>query len=360
MTAISKLHVRAVRNIADVSIGPATGFNLLFGSNGSGKTSILEAIHALASGKSFRSGKLDLLVQHGSDKTLVFAELASGHKFGFSKLFKEPPQLKLDGDRVKNWESVALLLPLLILDSNTFQLADGGPQVRRAFLDWGVFHVEPGFLSNWRDVKRCIVQRNLLLRGRTFDSEQMSAWDLHFALCSDFVDTSRKKYISRFAPLFTNIYSSLAPALAEKLSFSYVRGWDESKHLEEVLLENQKLDFKYGATQAGPHRAEILLKFGKDKAIDVLSRGQLKVLVIAMKIAQGQLLNTLSSRRCSFLVDDLAAELDPINRSAVLQLLHAMQGQVFLTAVERADIETCLPDTASPTTFHVERGIIKT
>ncbi|MFT6293966.1 MAG: DNA replication and repair protein RecF [Glaciecola sp.] len=360
MTAISRLHVRAVRNIVDASIDPKAGFNLLYGSNGSGKTSILEAIHSLASGKSFRSGKLDLLVQHGSDKTLVFAELASGHKFGFSKSLKEPPQLKLDGDRVKNWESVALLLPLLVLDSNTFRLADGGPQVRRAFLDWGVFHVEPGFLANWRDVKRCIAQRNLLLRGRVFDSDQISAWDAHFARCSDYVDMSRKKYISLFFPLFTKIYSSLAPSLSEKLSFSYARGWDEGKHLEEVLVENQTLDFKYGATQAGPHRAEILLKFGKEKANDVLSRGQLKLLVIAMKIAQGELLNTLSSRRCSFLVDDLAAELDSTNRSKVLELLHAMQGQVFITAVERADIDTCLPDSASPTTFHVERGIITT
>jgi len=360
MTAISKLHVRAVRNIVDASIDPKAGFNLLYGSNGSGKTSILEAIHALASGKSFRSGKLDLLVQHGSDRTLVFGELASGHKFGFSKSLKEPPQLKLDGDRVRNWELIALLLPLLVLDSNTFQLADGGPQVRRAFLDWGVFHVEPSFLSNWRDVKRCIAQRNLLLRGRVFGSEQISAWDTQFALCSDYVDTSRKKYISLFSPLFTETYSSLAPSLAEKLSLTYTRGWDESKHLEEVLLENQKLDFKYGATQAGPHRAEILLKFGKDKATDVLSRGQLKVLVIAMKIAQGQLLNTLSGRRCSFLVDDLAAELDSTNRSAVLKILHAMRGQVFITAVERADIDTCMPESASPTTFHVERGIIKT
>jgi DNA replication and repair protein RecF len=359
MTAISRLHVRAVRNIVDASIEPIDGFNLLFGGNGSGKTSILEAIHALASGKSFRSGKLDLLVQHGSRNTLVFGEMVSGHKFGFSKILKESPELKLDGDRVKNWESIALLLPLLVLDSNTFLLADGGPQVRRAFLDWGVFHVEPSFLPNWRNVKRCIAQRNLLLRARVFESEQVSAWDAEFAPCSEYVDASRRKYISLFLPLFKQIYSALAPSMADNLFLSYTRGWDENKHLREVLLENQKIDFRYGATQAGPHRAEILLKFGKDKATDVLSRGQLKVLVIAMKIAQGQLLNSLCSLRCSFLVDDLAAELDSTNRSAVLQLLHDMQGQVFVTAVERADIDVYLPEKASPAMFHVERGIIK-
>jgi DNA replication and repair protein RecF len=359
MTAISKLNVRAVRNIVDISIEPNDGFNLLHGGNGSGKTSLLEAIHVLASGKSFRSNKLDLLLQHGSDSTLVFCELASGHKFGVSKSLKEPPQLKLDGDRVKNWESIALRLPVLVLDSNTFQLADGGPQVRRGFLDWGVFHVEPAFLASWRDVKRCIAQRNLLLRGRTLDPDLISAWDAELSLCADQVDVSRKKYISLFSPLFKQIYSALAPSVAPSLSLSYTRGWDENKQLRELLVENQKLDLKYGATQAGPHRAEILLKFGKDKAADVLSRGQMKVLVIALKIAQGQLLNSLSDVRCTFLVDDLAAELDSSNRSAVLQLLHEAGGQVFVTAVERADIDSCLPEAASPATFHVERGIIK-
>lgn len=360
MTAIGRLHVKAVRNINDISISPLPGFNLFYGTNGSGKTSVLEAIHALASGKSFRSTKLDLLVQHGAESTLVFAELVSGHKFGFSKAPRTPPQLKMDGDQVKNWESIARLLPLLVLDSNTFQLADGGPQVRRSFLDWGVFHVEPGFLANWRDVKRCIAQRNLLLRGRTFDGEQISAWDEEFGRCAEYVDSSRKKYISLFLPLFNRIYGILAPAQASALTLSYSRGWDESKRLHEVLLENQRVDFKYGATQSGPHRAELLLKLGRDKATDVLSRGQLKVLVVAMKLAQAQLLNSLSDQLCTFLVDDLAAELDASNRTAVLNLLFSMGGQVFVTAVDRHDIESCLPDSVSPATFHVERGIIKT
>lgn len=360
MTAISRLHVKAVRNIQDISVTPVAGFNLFYGSNGSGKTSVLEAIHALASGKSFRSTKLDLLVQHGTQSTLVFAELVSSHKFGFSKVLKAPPQLKMDGDQVKNWEPIARLLPLLVLDSNTFLLADGGPQVRRSFLDWGVFHVEPGFLSNWRDVKRCIAQRNLLLRGRTFDSEQISAWDEEFGKCAEYVDSSRNKYISLFLPLFKDIYAKLAPEQADALALSYSRGWDDSKCLQDVLRENQNIDFKYGATQAGPHRAELFLKLGRDKATDVLSRGQLKVLVIAMKVAQAQLLNSLSDQMCTFLVDDLAAELDSSNRTAVLNLLASMGGQVFVTAVDKRDIESCLPDSVSPATFHVERGIIKT
>lgn len=359
MTAISRLHVRAVRNIDDITVSPVAGFNIFYGLNGSGKTSILEAIHTLASGKSFRSAKLDLLVQHGSDNTLVFAELVSSHKFGFSKSPRQSPEIKLDGDREKNWESIARLLPLLVLDSNTFQLADGGPQVRRSFLDWGVFHVEPGFLSNWRDVKRCLAQRNLLLRGRQFESEQISAWDVELSQCAEYVDSARKKYISLFQPLFVEIYTLLAPSQASRLTLSYSRGWDESKRLQEVLFDSQSIDFKYGATQSGPHRAELLLKLGKDKATDVLSRGQLKVLVVAMKIAQGQLLNKLSDNNCTFLVDDLAAELDPSNRKAVLGLLSSMGGQVFVTAIEKTDIDAYLPDSVSPAMFHVERGIIK-
>lgn len=359
MTAISRLHIRSVRNIGDVSVDPDSCFNLFFGDNGSGKTSILEAVHALASGKSFRSAKLDSLVQHGSDNTLVFAELVSSHKLGFAKSFRSPPEIKLDGDQVKNWESIAKLLPVLVLDTNTFALADGGPQVRRSFLDWGVFHVEPGFLANWRSVKRCIAQRNLLLRSRTFESEQISAWDAELALCSESVDQSRKKYISLFEPIFNEVYSTLAPSISAQITLSYARGWDDSKRLQDVLSHNQSVDFKYNATQAGPHRAELLLKVGREKATDVLSRGQLKILVTAMKLAQARLLNGLSNQLCTFLVDDLSAELDSRNRKAVLALLASMGGQVFFTAVEKSDIESCLPESVSPAMFHVERGTIK-
>lgn len=358
MTAIIRLNISAVRNIKDISVSPGPGVNLFHGANGSGKTSILEAIHSLATGKSFRSSKLDLMVQNGSQSALVFVELVSSHKFGFVKAPKESPLLKLDGDHQKNWEAIARLLPILVLDSNTFQLADGGPQARRSFLDWGVFHVEPGFLSDWRNVKKCLAQRNLLLKKKPLVRRELLAWDEELSNCAESVDSSRRKYIELFLPLFEETYALLSPTLAESFSLTYSRGWDDSKHLREVLAINLDLDIRYGSTQAGPHRAELQLKIGKDKAIDVLSRGQLKVLVMALRISQGKLLNSLGNNLTTFLVDDLAAELDVSNRTSVLGLLTSMSGQVFITAVDERDIKSCLPESATPAVFHVERGII--
>lgn len=360
MTAISKLNVGSIRNIQDISIVPHNGLNLLYGVNGSGKTSILEALHVIASGRSFRGSKLDLLIQHGSTSCLVFAELVSGNKVGCVKTLKQNTIVKLDGDIEKNWESVSLLLPTLVLDSNTFLLLDGGPKERRAFLDWGVFHVEPDFLSSWRSVKKCIAHRNLLLKANAPNRDHVGAWDEELDRCAAVVDSYRENYLKSLRPVFEEIYGRLAPKLAGELTISYLKGWDESKSLLDVLRTNYGTDTRYGSTQHGPHRAELLFRLGTNRAIDVMSRGQLKVLVMALKIAQGMLLGNTRDHKCTFLVDDLAAELDKPNRSAVLELLLGSGGQIFVTAVDKTDILECLPPGLSTGTFHVERGTIIT
>lgn len=360
MAAIKRLDITAVRNIETLSLDPVKGFNLFHGVNGSGKTSVLEAVHALATGRSFRSSRLDALVNQDSNNSVIFAEFGTGEKAGFSKSLRQTPEIKLNSNRLKNWEQIARLLPVLVLDSNAFQLVEGGPKARRAFMDWGVFHVEPKFVKSWRDVKKCIAQRNLLLKKRPIDRSLIGAWDNELCLCAEKVDIYRKAYIESYEPIFNSVYSDLAPETFDSLSLQYFRGWDKNKALAELLVENGEIDSRYGATQSGPHRAELVIKVGQEKAIDVFSRGQLKMLVMAMRIAQGKLLSLASNHICTYLVDDLAAELDTTNRSAVLEMLIDLNGQVFVTAVERHDIESCLPNEMPRATFHVERGTIRT
>lgn len=360
MTAINRLNIRSIRNIGDTSLEPHVGLNLLSGENGSGKTSVLESFHALATGRSFRSSKLDLLVQHGADSALVFAELVSGHKVGFTKALRSNPILNLNEQKERNWESVSLLLPTLVLDSNTFLLVDGGPKERRSFLDWGVFHVEPDFLVSWRAVKKCIANRNHLLKNSQSDYSHLAAWDEELSLSSDKVDHYRENYIARFNPVFAEVYARLSGERLNEVTIQYLRGWEASKPLQQVLRESAETDRRYGSTQFGPHRAELTIRTGKHKAIDVLSRGQLKLLVMSLRIAQAQLMTSLSSNHyCTFLVDDLAAELDVQNRSAVLTYLAQSSSQVFITAVNESDIANCLESNASLGTFHVERGTIR-
>ena len=358
MSIIEKLSVTAVRNIDGLDIEPIPTVNILHGENGSGKTSILESIHLLASGRSFRTSKLDPLISTDKDEAIVFARLADGKEIGLSKSRRQKHHLQFRSEKQANWENVARELPCQILDSNSFLLLEGGPKSRRQFLDWGVFHVEQGFVENWRRTKKSIANRNLLLKQRSPDFDQIAAWDSELCLAAKEVHRARQDYFEVFLPLFLELYRKMNGVEVDTLGIDYESGWDADRELEDVLRDNRDIDIRYGATQSGPHRADLIFRIGRYRAVDILSRGQQKILVSTMKIAQGLLLSQALDRKCIFLVDDLPSELDHDNREAILSQLISMGGQIFVTCVEIRGILDSLPGQPKLATFHVERGTI--
>lgn len=359
MSSIERLTISAVRNLNDIAIEPSSRINLFYGQNGSGKTSLLEAIHILASGRSFRSAKLDSVVQEGSSASSLFAGLTNGRKIGLARPRKAKQLLKLDGDNQKSWEQVARQLPVQVLDSHSFRLLEGGPQQRRQFLDWGVFHVEPNFVHEWRKSKRSISQRNLLLKSTPCQRSHLEPWTVEFCKSGEEIHRARQNYFEQFKPVFHSVYRELSPKLAEETSLSYDRGWSLEQSLEECLERGIEADMRYGATQSGPHRADLKILQNGVSVADVYSRGQQKVLICALKIAQGMLYSKHLEVQCIYLVDDLPAELDRNNRIAVLKMLSELGGQLFLTSIEKEILDEFASGSESlVATFHVERGTI--
>ncbi len=360
MSCISRLDISSVRNINSAQIEPCPGVNLLHGVNGSGKTSILESIHLLASGRSFRSSRLDPLISHGIEEAVVFAELAGGQHIGLSKSRRKNHQLRYQNENQRNWETVARELPVQILDSNSFLLLEGGPKSRRRFLDWGVFHVEQNFVTSWRNSRKAIANRNFLLKQSRLDVDQLEAWDKELCIFADEVDQSRQHYFKDFEVAFRKAYQSLKGVEANELRLTYQRGWDMERSLDEILAVSRQTDVRYGATQNGPHRADIDVMLGKSRAVDIFSRGQQKILVSAMKIAQGLLLSQALGRKCIYLVDDLPSELDFDNRAAVFRELLSLEAQLFVTTVDASSVLDCIAETLEMAKFHVEHGTIRT
>lgn len=356
MSIITRLNVSSIRNLQKVELDPSNRVNLIYGANGSGKTSILESIHLLATGKSFRSTRIDPVIQNGAESSVVFVELDGSVNIGLHKSRNKQQVLKLLGSKQSNWAEVARLLPVLVLDSNTFMLLEGSPKIRRSFLDWGVFHVEPSYIDFWRDSRKCLANRNLLLKQNYPDIDQLTAWDVELCRSAQEVDSARKRYFEQFVPVFKEVHGKLSDM--QELSLTYYRGWDHGKSLSDLLIEGRPTDHKYGATQNGPHRADIRVKIGKLNAVDILSRGQQKLLVGALKIAQGILLSRAVGKNCIFLVDDLPAELDVINRAAILYALDDLGGQLFITSVDENSMENCWRKDTIVAKFHVEHGII--
>lgn len=360
MTTVNELQLSNFRNFGEAKATLSSGINLIYGENGSGKTSLLEALHLLSTGKSFRSSLVDPLIKDGEKAATIFAATADQNKVGLTKPRNQKQLLRLNDENQQNWDQVARILPSQVLDATSFDLLEGGPKARRRFMDWGVFHVEPSFLDNWRRASKSIANRNRLLKqsqNRGAAMAQIEAWDRELCLAASAIDECRARYLDRLLPAFQAIYDKLAGESSD-LQVLYRRGWPGDCTLDEALVSNREADFRYGSTQSGPHRADLDIKIGARRAQEILSRGQEKLVVCALKVAQGEVLSQSAGRRCIYLIDDLPAELDPANREKVMQQLLLTNAQLFITSVEEAaiDIDSLgQPDIAK---FHVERGIL--
>jgi len=359
MGGLTRLEITSFRNIGHCAIAPHPRLNVLVGANASGKTSFLEAIHYLALGRSFRISNNKPLIRIGDGETVLFAELAGGASVGLRRSRKGELALKLNGKPIRGWEGIARELPAQLLDTTSFSLLNEGPRVRRRFLDWGVFHVEHSFLPAWRRTRKALMHRNALLKqpGK-LDPRQLSAWEEELVAGALQITDSRKRYFELLQVAFKKALTVLSPALADAVDLHFHAGWNREHDLAALLRKGRENDRAQGGTRHGPHRAELLVRADTEKAVEVLSRGQQKLVVTALKIAQGELFFESRSQRPIYLVDDLAAELDESNLEKVFQLLQSLDAQLFVTCVSRKALESALSDAPRHRLFHVEHGTI--
>src|SRR3990167_9118124 len=305
--SLTRFTVTAVRNLHPVTLSPSPRINILSGDNGSGKTSLLEAIHLLGLARSFRSTRLLPVIQYDQLACTIFGQvqMSDGRQsnLGISRDRQGEFQIRIDGQNARSAAQLAETLPLQLINPDSFRLLEGVPKVRRQFLDWGVFHVEPRFLPAWQRLQKALRQRNSWLRRGTLDSVSQAAWDRELCLASDEIDGYRRSYIQTLKPEFERVLRELLEL--PELSLSYSRGWDKDSTLSDVLSASLLRDQQLGHTQEGPQRADLRIRIGAHNAVDILSRGQQKLVVCALKIAKGHLVNQTKRGQCIYLVDDL-------------------------------------------------------
>lgn len=357
---IHHINIKNLRIIDELSLKPFKKFNLITGINGSGKSSILEAIHMLAMGRSFRTHKTKPLIKKGQQAFTIFGVVGESSKIniGIQRSISKAREIRISGEPAESQSELAALLPLQILNSDAFSLITGGPEVRRQFLDWGVFHVEhQAFIYSWQRMKHSLKNRNLLLKSYSHNSSQRSqvhAWTQQFTTEALNINQFRMDYLNDYLPLCEQFVNELLDL--DGFTIEYYSGWDMNKSLLDALNDNIQQDAKAGFTQRGPHRADIRIKFGGVNASELLSRGQQKLLAFAMRLAQGKLLSTKTARSCTYLIDDLSAELDIHNRCKVLDLLFDLDCQVILAEIEKQTINHEATDDEVASMFHVEHG----
>lgn len=329
--SLIKLNIHNLRNIKKLQIFPHPKFNIITGANGSGKTSLLEAIYLLGNGRSFRTRETAPLVNYTAETLTVFAELANQDKLSIQKTRSGSTKVQLNQHPCLKSSELAYFLPCQVFYQDIFQIIDAGPLLRRSILDWGSFYKVQTYGKLLREYRHIIKQRNALLRQKA-SREWFVPWDKLLVELGVEIDSIRSAY---FHELEISFQENLARLTDTQCKISYYKGWDkkgDNKSLLAILEEQFASDLQRQFTHSGPHNADIYFDSVELKAKQTLSRGQQKIILIALKLAQAALLPL----PCIYLLDDIAAELDNKHLANLISLIKATDGQFFCSAINPA------------------------
>ena len=329
--SLGRLQVTDFRCLQSAELELDPRFTLISGPNASGKTSLLEAIYVLGRGRSFRTRRLEHLIRSRSERFVVFGEVHSANltlPMGVEGT-RSGIRARIGGEKPSSLAELALLLPVQIIDPEVHHLIEEGPNRRRRFLDWGVFHVEREFVGHWQRYQQVLKQRNAALKSRQPKSV-VSAWDGDLVRSGELLSAARARYVGALNPQAQAIGHSL---LGMELSLSYRTGWGKDQNLGEALEQSFGHDSEVGATQVGPHRAELGIRLDGMAVKDRISRGQQKLLAAALLIAQLNLFPTESPVQPSLLLDDPAAELDDERLAALIGEVSRRSVQLVVTTL---------------------------
>lgn len=354
--SLSWLEVHRFRNIEYARLIFTSGFNLISGLNGSGKTSLLEACYFLSSARSHRSTSLEPVLQKGCEDLLVRGlvnQRSRAFEVGISRQHSGERHIRVNGEKLQRSSDLARLLPALSLGPESVELLLGPPSERRKFLNWGLFHVEQSFGETWEAANRCLRQRNQVLRADNLDRGLLDTWNHSLGQVCLNLHQYRQAFFDECKPVYQTTIENLTGM--QDVTIDYLPGWDTDKDLVGTYADSWRNDRKRGYTQKGFHRADVRINVGGQPATKVCSRGELKSLVWSLVLAQGQVVEDRIEQQTLYLIDDLASEFDSDHRRRVCRYLRKSSAQVVLTGIERKVLEDAC-DGEFGQLFHVEHG----
>lgn len=353
---LERLVIRDFRILAQVSLDPHPRINRLVGDNGAGKSSLLESLKLLARAKLTPQQARDHL-RRGAEgwevgarwrEDSVESDAAPESRRAVAR-WQQRLKLELDHQPVT---AVALARQFLVapIDWSLQRLVTDGPALRRQFMDWAMFHVEPSYLGAWNQWKRTLAQRNRALMEQA-DTRSLRAWEDSLAVQAEFITERRAAYVATLAPIFAELATRLLDRHAAALSFE--RGWSEARYVEH-LRQHEARDRARRTTLDGPQRAD--LRFSADEAAArLLSRGQQKLLFAALVLASNRLIQRRTGHWPLLLIDDFDAELAEPARHRLAAEVLAYPGQTWLA--QHYD-ERALWSASDNRMFHVEHGVV--
>jgi len=351
---VLRLRAQNFRLLRDIDVELDPGINILLGDNAAGKTSLLETLHTAAHGRPVGGVYEDVCGPSGlawvvrvrgciqDDRPASEMEVSFRSRRHFQRI---------DGVDCTRAD-LARLLPMATLNPQAHALVGEGPGQRRRFLDWGMFHVEQQFMGVWRRYRRALRQRNAVLRAGGAKA-QLIPWNEELAISGETLHTCRQNHLNSIEQSMLAMLERLVGGTEWRLGLD--GGWNAARNLIDVLAETENADRRAGATQSGPHRAELWIKRNGSEARRRISRGEEKLLAAALLLVQSQRIGAVTATPVMLLVDDFTSELDTAAQRRLMEVLLESGSQVMITALPTGEIITKIRDAA---VFHVEHGCI--
>ena len=349
LAELTVTHLRCIEH-AQLEIPP--GLALIYGGNGSGKTSLLEAIFLLGRGRSFRTRNSERLIQRGQDHLRVIGRVSGSsgqtESLGF-EVTRDDVSARIGGRPAQSLAELSHAFPVQVIEPGVHKLVEEGGYRRRRWMDWAVFHVEPHFVDTWVRYTRALRQRNAALK---LQAGQASVWDSELARLGEVIAESRRRFLAELQPHWREAVAALSGLEVE---LHYVRGWSQDHTLLEALAASQARDEARGLTHAGPHRADVAVRLHARPAREVLSRGQQKLVAAAMTVAQLRHLQESTQTTPTLLLDDPAAELDGERLQRFIEQVMRLRCQLVVTSLHAESRLFGAPER----TFCVEYGRVQ-
>ena len=328
---LKKLHLLNFRSFKDFLL-PLENSALIYGENGTGKTSILEGIHFALKSKSFRTTSINSMINKDADFFRISSDIQDCKRALEKKTGKA--LIKENYDSFDKYDH----LPLLI---NNFSLRflEQNKDVRRDFIDYYLFHVKHDYLEKLKRFRKILHSRNKALKIK--DKDQIGVWTKLLVEESYEINKDRKEIISMVIQnLKSNILDKINDEKWEKildsLEISFFSGW-KGEDLEMSLREEYEEDLKKGFTKSGAHKFDLEVEVYKEKSGNIMSRGEQKLLILLTFLSFGEYLLNNDTKKLIYLIDDLPSELDQNNLSFAFDFLRNFRGQKLITSIKKLE-----------------------
>lgn len=312
MSVITSLRVQHVRAHATRTLQISPTATLITGPNGSGKTSLIEALYIALQGASFKGSdtevlaleapwyRIDVTLEDGTVRTVKYdpSRLSGRKQF-------------VIGGKTQYRLTFANKYPVVLFEPEDLRLIHGSPSRRRQFIDHFISQLDSGYGTALRRYERALRQRNNLLKRSQGNSDDMFAWNVSLSEYGAVIIEKRQEFIATLNSQLQSVYASIAGTSdTVTIAYSYNHHGNTSQKLLGDLHSHRERDTLLGYTSAGPHRHDVLFSFNGVPALAVASRGEVRSVVLALKFLEVAIIRNLTGRQPIVLLDDVFSELD--------------------------------------------------